>query len=138
MWNTPNLGLAPAVAETGFGAVGSFVAGAMNGALALRLGGEIGVATFDLFGFGSQVAANPAAFGFTDVANACGAVSGANCSQYAYWDGIHPTTATHLAIANAMFAATIPEPQTYALMALGLVAVAWGARRRGAKAASAA
>lgn len=132
VWNTPNLGLAPAVAATGFGATGSFLAGAMNGTLAARLTGEAGVSTFDLFGFGTQIAANPAAFGFTNVTDACGAVANANCSQYAYWDGIHPTTAAHLAIANAMVAVTvpIPEPETWALMAFGLVAVAWGTRHR--------
>ena len=132
VWNTPNLGVAPAVASTGFGATGSFLAGLMNGALATRLTGEAGVSTFDLFGFGSQIAADPAAYGFANVTDACGAIAGANCSQYAYWDGIHPTTAAHQAIASAMFAATVPvpEPETYALMAFGLVAVAWGARRR--------
>jgi len=130
VWNTPNLGLAPAVVAGGGAQLGSFLAGAMNGALAARLNGEAGVSTFDLFGLGGQLAASPATFGFTNVTDACGAVANANCSQYAYWDGIHPTTAAHMAIANAMFAATIPEPETYALMAFGLVAVAWGARRR--------
>ena len=132
VWNTPNLGLAPAVVAGGGAQLGSFLAGAMNGALATRLTGEAGVSTFDLFGLGGQIAANPGAFGFTNVVDACGAVANADCSQYAYWDGIHPTTAAHLAIANAMLAATVPvpEPQTYALLAFGLVVVAWGSRRR--------
>ena len=132
VWNTPNLGVAPAVASSGFGGTGSFLAGLMNGALDARLSGEAGVSTFDLFGFGSQIAADPAAYGFADVTDACGAIANANCSQYAYWDGIHPTTAAHQAIAGAMFVATVPvpEPETYALMAFGLVAVAWGVRRR--------
>ena len=132
VWNTPNLGLAPAVVAGGGAQLGSFLAGTMNGALATRLNGEAGVSTFDLFGLGGQLATNPAAFGFTDVTDACGAVANANCSQYAYWDGIHPTTTAHLAIANAMFAATVPvpEPETYALLAFGLAAVAWASRRR--------
>lgn len=132
VWNAPNLGLAPAVVAGGGASLGSFLAGTMNGALAARLNGEAGVSTFDLFGFGGLIAANPAAFGFANVTDACGAIANANCSQYAYWDGIHPTTAGHLAIANAMFAATVPvpEPETWALMAFGLAAVAWGARRR--------
>ena len=132
VWDTPNLALAPAVVAGGGAQLGSFLAGTMNGALAPRLNGEAGVSTFDIFGLGGQLAANPAAFGFTDVTDACGAVAKANCSQYAYWDGIHPTTAAHLVIANAMFAATVPvpEPETYALMAFGLAAVAWASRRR--------
>ena len=135
VWNTPNLGLAPAVATSGFGAVGSFVAQTMNGALAARLAGEAGVTTFDVYGFGTGVAANPSAFGFTDVANACGAIAGANCSTYAYWDGIHPTTAAHRGLAAAAFTAAVPEPQTWALLAFGLGAVGFAVRRRQAVAA---
>ena len=142
VWNTPNPGLAPAVASTGFGGTGSFLAGLMNVALATRSSGEADVSSFDLFGFGSQIAANPAACGLANVTDACGAVANvtdargavanANCGRYEYWDGIHPTNAAHQAIAGAMFAATVPvlEPETCALMAFGLVAVAWGARRR--------
>ena len=77
----------------------------MNSALAARLAGEAGVTTFDIFGLGTQIAANPALFGFTNVSDACGAVAGANCSQYAYWDGIHPTAALHRVVADA-FAVT--------------------------------
>ena len=129
VWNTPNLGLAPAVVASGGAATGSFLATVMNNALGARLAGEAGVTTFDLFGFGGMLASNPAAFGFTNVTDACGAVANANCSQYAYWDGIHPTTAAHRALANAV-ALAVPEPETYALLALGLVVVALQARRR--------
>ena len=129
VWNTPNLGLAPAVVASGGAATGSFLATVMNNALGARLTGEAGVTTFDLFGFGGMLASNPAAFGFTNVTDACGAVANANCSQYAYWDGIHPTTAAHRALANAV-ALAVPEPETYALLALGLVVVALQARRR--------
>ena len=138
VWNAPNLGLAPAVVAAGAGAVGAgtFVANAMNASLAARLASEAGVATFDLYGFGAAVAANPAAFGFTNTADACGAVAGANCSQYAYYDGIHPTTAAHRVIAGSMLAtaAMVPEPETYALFAVGLGALAVCVRRRKARA----
>jgi len=105
----------------------------MNAALALRLAGEAGVTTFDLFGLGTQIAANPALFGFSNVSDACGAVSGADCSQYAYWDGIHPTAAAHRAIADAFLAVAVPEPETWVLLAGGL-AVLGGLSRRRAKA----
>ena len=133
VWNTPNLGLAPALVDGGPLAVfaGSFIANRMNIALAARLNGEAGVTTFDLFGFGSLVAANPAAFGFTNATDACGAVTGADCSDYLFWDGIHPTTAAHHALANSLaITLGVPEPETYALLAIGLVAVLLQARRR--------
>ena len=129
VWDTPNLGGAPAVIAGGGAALGSFIAGTMNAALGVRLAGEAGVTIFDVFGLSSMIAANPAAFGFTNTTDACGAILGAICSQYAYWDGIHPTTAAHLAIANAM-AMAVPEPQTYALFSVGLVALALHTRRR--------
>jgi outer membrane lipase/esterase len=132
VWNTPNLGLAPAVVAGGGAGAGSFLASVMNQALAARLSIETDVTTFDLFGFGTLLATNPGAFGISNITTACGSVSGADCSQYAYWDGIHPTTAAHYAIAGAMYAAAVPvpEPETYALLAFGLVAVALQARRR--------
>ncbi len=132
VWNTPNLGTTPAVASAGFGAFGSFLASAMNDALGARLAGESGVSVFDIFGFGTAVAADPAAFGFTNATDACGAVAGADCSGYLYWDGIHPTAAAHLAIADAVYsvAVPVPEPETWALMAGGLALLGAGARRR--------
>jgi outer membrane lipase/esterase len=131
VWNTPNIGVTPALTALGASGLGSFVAGTMNAALALRLAGETDVTTFDIYGFGSMLAANPAAYGFTDATDACGAVAGANCSQYEYWDGIHPTTTAHLAIAEALFAAVtpVPEPATWALMGAGLLGVVLQRRR---------
>ena len=64
----------PAAATAG---LATFLAASMNSALAARLAGEAGVTTFDIFGLGTQIAANPALFGFTNVSDACGAVAGA-------------------------------------------------------------
>ena len=102
VWNTPNLGITPAVSAAGASAFASFLAGVMNGALSARLTGEVGVSILDVYGIGTTIAANPAAFGFTNVTDACGAVAGADCSKYTYWDGIHPTTAAHGTIAQAV------------------------------------
>ena len=132
VWDAPNLGLAPAVVAGGAAAAGSFLSATMNAALATRLAGEADVSTFDLFGFATSIAASPAAFGFSNTTDACGAVAGADCSQYVFWDGIHPTAAAHEAIADALFAvaAPIPEPETFALLAVGLAVVGWTAKRR--------
>jgi outer membrane lipase/esterase len=131
VWNTPNLGVAPAVTAGGLPAItlGMGVAEAMNGALAARLQGEAGVQIFDLFGTVDDILANPGAFGLTNTSDAC--IKGlCDASKYLFWDGIHPTARGHEILAEAMYAQVVPEPETYALFALGLAALAWRARKR--------
>jgi len=132
VWDTPNLGLVPAVMAGGSATAGlaTSLSASMNTALAARLAGEAGVTTFDIFGLGTQIAANPALFGFTNISDACGAVAGANCNQYAYWDGIHPTAALHRVVADAFAVTAVPEPETWALLACGLAALGAVSRRR--------
>ena len=131
VWNTPNLGLAPAVAAAGASGLGSFLANSMNAALAAQLAGETGVTTFDIFGLGTSIALNPGAFGFTNVTDACGAIVAANCNTYAYWDGIHPTAAAHAVIADAfLVVAGVPEPSTWIMMFVGFACVGFMASRR--------
>jgi outer membrane lipase/esterase len=132
VWNTPDLGLVPAVTAQGSeaAAVGSAVAGAMNSALAERLAGEQGVTTFDLFGLLNNAVANPGSFGFSNVTDACGAVLGCDPSSYLFWDGIHPTSGGHALLAEAMFAAVVPEPGSVWLIVAGLAGLAVWQRRR--------
>ncbi len=130
VWNTPNLGLAPAVAASGATGLGTFLASSMNDALAARLAGELGVATFDIFGLGTAIALNPGAYGFANVTDACGAIAAADCSTYAYWDGIHPTAADHAVIADAFVAAAVPETSTWIMMVVGFACFGFVAYRR--------
>ena len=130
VWDAPNLGLTPAAVASGGAGLATFLSSSMNTALAARLAGEAGVTTFDLFGLGTQIAANPALFGLTNVGDACGAVAGANCNQYAYWDGIHPTAATHRLFADAMLVVAVPEPGTWLLLVGGLAVLGAMSRRR--------
>lgn len=135
VWDTPNIGLTPAVTAAGGSALGQNIALAMNAALATALAGGPLVSIFDIFGLGSSIANNPGAFGFTDVTDACGAIPGANCNTYAYWDGIHPTAAADMVIADAFLAQavpepSVPEPSTWAMMILGFCGLGFMAYRR--------
>jgi outer membrane lipase/esterase len=125
VWNAPDLGLAPAVRAQGAqaAALGTLLASNMNEALDYRLASETGVTTFDIFSFTNLVAANPAAYGLSNVVNACVTGVCTDPSQYLFWDGIHPSAAGHALLSEAMLAAVVPEPATYLMMALGLGAL---------------
>ena len=139
VWNTPDLGLAPAIKQ--FSTTGTFLSGSQlgslvsttnNGALDLRLAGEAGVQVFDLYGLVALASAN----GFTNTTDACGAAANSevcpNIATALFWDGIHPTTAAHGLIAQQMFALTapVPEPSTYAMLFVGLLVITSVVRRR--------
>ncbi len=141
VWNTPNAGLAPAVRAQGPGVdlAGTLVSEEMNKALASALADDIAdptddVRIFDLFGISTVVASNPAAYGLTNVTNACSAVANAaacakDAYRYFFWDGIHPTAVMHGVLAGAMVA-FVPEPGVMALLALGLLGIAATRKRQ--------
>lgn len=129
--NTPNFGLTPLAGAMGIRNEATWLSAQMNTALDAALQGS-GAMRFDMFSFlTATVAAGPAS-GFSDLSHACGAVAGAcETGTWLFWDGIHPTTVGHAQLAAAVGAVVaVPEPGTYALMALGLAVVALGARRR--------
>ncbi len=133
VWDTPNVGRAPASIAGGPAAVGlgTAIAQSFNQALANRLVGEAGVTTFDVFGLINTIAVNPASYGFSNITDACGAVAGCNASQYLFWDGIHPSAAGHAVIANAMLAVVaVPEPSSMLMLAAGLLLLTMVAQRR--------
>ena len=130
VWGAPNVGATPAVLAGGvqFAGLATFVSSSFSSALSGRVTGEAGVSFFDVFGITNTIVANPAAYGLSNVTDACGAVLGCNPSQYLFWDGIHPTSAGHALIASSMLAA-VPEPSSLLMLAVGICAlVAW--RRR--------
>jgi outer membrane lipase/esterase len=125
VWDTPNLGAAPAVRAEGAGAsfLGSLVASSFNAALSARLSGEpTSVSMFDIYGVFNTIAANPAAYGLTNISDACGAVVGCNANEYLFWDGIHPTARGQALISDAMLVSVgaIPEPATVFTLVAGL------------------
>lgn len=130
VWNVPDVGRSPA-AGSGVGATAaaaSFISSSFNAALSTALAGS-GAQIFDVAGLLGNYIANPGAFGFTNVTQACGfAGNGCNASSALFWDGIHPTAYTHGLMAGAMLTA-VPEPSSMLMLAVGICGLlAW--RRR--------
>ncbi len=103
VFDNVNLGLVPAVLAQGTAAsaLATAVTSGMNQALFDRLEEEAGVRIFDTFAFLTRVVKHPADYGFVNASAACGAQAGADCSQYVFWDGLHPTAQFHELIATA-------------------------------------
>ncbi|MGI9284501.1 MAG: SGNH/GDSL hydrolase family protein [Pseudomonadales bacterium] len=141
--NLPNLGLTPEAQAGGDSGVFLATLGtmALNQAVETALNGltlDANVMMFDLFGITNDIVANPAAFGFTNVTDACfdgatgvggpGAVC-ANPDEYLFWDQFHPTAATHESFANRIFAHVVPIPAALPLMMSALGLLSLGVRR---------
>jgi outer membrane lipase/esterase len=138
VWDTPNLGAAPAVTAGGAGAsfLGSSIAQSFNAALSARLLSEpTSVTMFDIYGVFNNIAANPAAYGLTNIADACGAVATCDPNKYLFWDGIHPSARGQALIADAMLVSVgaIPEPATVFTLVAGLGLMGVGVRRQRAQ-----
>lgn len=152
--NIPDLGLVPGMTGDGAVARNDFATAAsqaFNDALAALLDSlpPLDIRTFDTFALLNDVVMNPARYGLTNVQQRCQRQIGTgadgqpeydiSCSDEEaatrlFWDSIHPTTAGHRVLADALVAVLqVPEPDTLALLlaALGIPALA---RRRAAPA----
>jgi phospholipase/lecithinase/hemolysin len=93
-----------------------------------------GVVFFDTSALLRTVVGDPAAYGFTNVADPClNAAMPSLCSnpgQYLFWDDIHPSARGHEILAGQLAAAAVPEPATVGVVSCAVV-VALLIRRRG-------
>ncbi|MEM9684895.1 MAG: SGNH/GDSL hydrolase family protein, partial [Pseudomonadota bacterium] len=105
--------------------------GLINGIVADLNSDRVNVTLIDVAAISAEISADPAAFGFTNATDTCnqGATS---CDGLVFWDGIHPTDATHALVADAVIDAVTPIPlpagAPLLLVALGALGVA--SRRR--------
>ena len=111
VWNVPDLGLTPYARTAGPQVAGllTSISGAFNGALAAALADEEDVEIFDLYGTLQDMVATPAAWGLINVTDASGIDGDAiEPATSLFWDGIHPTAAAHVLLAEAVLEAWNP------------------------------
>lgn len=145
--NVPDLGLVPRVRELGGApaqALATSLVQGFNSRLGTLLDGfqaahpGVDLIRFDSFSFLDRLVADAASLRFSNTTDRCytgddlgftgGGTVCAHPDQYVFWDGIHPTAATHRLLGQAMLQA-VPEPSAFVLMTLGLLTVAWSGRR---------
>jgi outer membrane lipase/esterase len=117
--NAPNIGGTPKVQALGAAAVAAAtqLSFGFNGALAPQLAGlkagspGLNIYSVDVGALTTQIVANPAQFGFSNVTTACfnTLVSPptlcADPAPYAFWDPFHPTATAHALLAQRVLAA---------------------------------
>jgi phospholipase/lecithinase/hemolysin len=151
--NLPDLSLTPAIRAFGSAGLTALAHGASAGfntnlATTLDLGvfAALDIRTLDAFAAQTEITANPVAYGFSNVTQACytGEVDGsalphgptpsvcADPAAYLYWDYEHPTAALHAELAGRAYAAAVPEPAVWLLLIAG---AGFGALVRRARAA---
>ena len=142
LWlNLPGLGDIPALTgNTSAQAAANAASAAFNAQWAvdvIALDGlginVIGVNVDTLF---NDILANPTAYGFTNVTQACLAIAGCDPNTFLYFDSEHPTTAADALIADAAYQdltghpAPTPEPSTLMLLGTSLLGLGTVVRTR--------
>jgi phospholipase/lecithinase/hemolysin len=113
VWNVPNIGLTPALRMAGPAAsqLATTLSVGFNAQLAAILGQLAAglpaarIVSFDAFGLLTSIVNDPGAYGMSNVTSACVTPYEPpfTCGQpdeFLFWDGIHPTRATHAIIAQ--------------------------------------
>ena len=107
----------------------AFDAGLSQALAGLRATGPAGanIVSFDTLSALNALVSNPSAYGLTNVTDPCFDLSTVSVcddpDKYLFWDTVHPTAHVH-DILGTGFAAAVPEPQDWYLLAVGLLMVA--------------
>ncbi len=114
LFNVPNVALAPIAGGDPLGVANSLTT-AFNSGLAGVAGiADPAISFIDSFAIVTDIVANPATYGLTNVTDAClDSGTGTACadpSTYLFWDDLHPTGVGHQIIADAALAAVVPVP----------------------------
>lgn len=134
--NAPDLGTTPEAISGGFRteatALSQFYNASLDGALDSLDTEGVNLIEVDLFDFITSITDDPTAFGLpaNTVTDSSCILPDSVCSnpdEFIFYDGIHPTTVTHLALANVVNqqiqdTTPVPEPSTL-LLGLGSVLV---------------
>ena len=85
------------------------------------------IVQFDTYRFFNDAIADPSRFGFTNTTERCvDNILNGRCNPYnntwLFWDGSHPTTYAH-SVLGGEFRASVPEPETILLVAIGLLGI---------------
>ncbi len=75
---------------------------------ALKANLPSGVHYFDIFSRFTDFIADPEDYGLSNVTDQLILAPGADPNEYFFWDGVHPTTAAHAIIANALYQSAAP------------------------------
>jgi phospholipase/lecithinase/hemolysin len=111
VWNVPDAGFTPAARLLGIQAAASLATSTFNALLGaellpLLLSG-VDIVPFDANALITAIVNDPGSYGLTNVTDACVTpnVPPFACQspdEYLFWDGIHPTTAAHALVAQAV------------------------------------
>ena len=112
-----------------------------TGIAGLRLAAPSTTSLFDLRldNLFANLLASPASYGFNNTNGSCIAAGQLPaCTGYVFWDGLHPSSASHAfvgaaaynLVANGVNVSLVPEPATVVLTGTGLLALGGLVRRR--------